>query len=354
MTTEFELGANLKFFNGLIDIDASYYNRKTDDQIFSLPIDPSTGFSSMVTNFGSVRNRGFELMVNTTPVLTKNFRWDLGFNFSKNSNKVLSMPESLEGGKVMIYRFTAGDDAVYMYAEQGRPLGVYYTYMPQYVDDPESPWYGAPIVDNNGQPVLSDEIQDTGYNMNHKWTGGVTTSLSAYGFTLSAALDIRYGGKMFSRTKNWMQFTGNGIVTSYNDRRPFIIPGSVVRNDDGTYSENTTPLYIADSSYQSYWNYYGAGQGGQFYLMDRTYAKLRNISLTWDVPRKWLRKVYLDEVAVTAYCNNVCTWTARDNRYVDPETSTSASTSSDLSVGFGEEGGNPSCRSFGVNLKIKF
>lgn len=73
MTTEFEVGANLKFFNNRIDLDVAYYNRDTKDQIFSLPSDPATGFSSRVINFGTVRNRGVEIMLNLTPVATKDW-----------------------------------------------------------------------------------------------------------------------------------------------------------------------------------------------------------------------------------------------------------------------------------------
>ena len=100
MTSEFEVGANLKFFNGRIDLDASYYNRVTDDQIFTLPVDPSTGYSYQVVNFGKVRNRGVELVLNTIPVQTPNFTWELGFNFSKNYNKVISFRRVL-----MVERF---------------------------------------------------------------------------------------------------------------------------------------------------------------------------------------------------------------------------------------------------------
>ncbi|MCM1518727.1 MAG: SusC/RagA family TonB-linked outer membrane protein [Pseudoflavonifractor sp.] len=354
MTSEFEAGLDLKFFNGRIGIDASYYNRVTSDQIFTLPVDPSTGFASQVTNFGKVRNRGFELVLNTIPLQLPNFTWELGFNFAINKNKVLSMPESLEGGKVTLYEFQAGSDAVYMYAEEGREMGTFYTYLPQYVTDKDSPYYGAPIVDSHGQPVLGTQLEDTGYTMNHKWTGGVTTSLSAFGVTLSAVLDIRAGGHMFSRTKNLMQFTGNGIVTRYNDRRPFIIPGSVVDNGDGTYSPNTTPLYLSDGSYQSYFNDYGYGGGGLAYLMDRSYTKLRNISLTWDLPRRWVNKACLSAVSITAYVNNAFIWTAKDNRYVDPETTTTSSATYPLANYFGETYSNPSCRSYGMNLKVTF
>ena len=347
MTSEFEVGTNLQFFNGRIGIDAAYYNRTTTDQIFTLPAEPATGYSSMVTNFGSVNNHGIELLLNTTPIETKNFRWDLDINFALNRNKVLSMPESLEGGKVTINSFStsASKDAVYMYAEEGRPMGVFYTYVPTYAPT------GEIIVDEAGMPVLSDDLVDTGLDINNKWTGGINTSLTFKDITLSATLDVRYGGTMFSRTKNIMEFCGNGIVTTYNHRNPFIIPNSVVDNGDGTYSENTTPIYLADSSYQTYFDDYGAGEGRLYYLLDRSFAKLRNVSLTWNVPGKWVKAMHLSGLSASAFCNNVFTWTPAENVYVDPEATNEGT---DLSAMFGETYVNPSCRIWGFNLNIKF
>ena len=351
MTSEFEAGLNLQFFDGRIGIDAAYYNRTTTDQIFTLPVDPATGYSYMVTNFGSVRNRGFELLLSTTPVHTRNFRWDLDVNFAINRNKVLSMPESLDGGKVTINGFSAGDDAVYMYAEEGKPLGTLYTYLPKYVTDETSPYYGSQIVDAHGQPVLGDAVESTGLDVNHKWTGGITTSFTLYGVTLSATLDARVGGTMFTRTKNLMQFTGNSVVTAYNERRPFVIPNSVVDLGDGTYEPNTTPIQQTDGSYQDYFNLYGWGNGGAAYLMDRSFAKLRNVSLSWDVPTKWIKKVGLAGLNVSAFVNNAFIWTTKDNYYIDPETTTEGT---DLGGAFGELYTNPSCRIWGFNVNIKF
>lgn len=351
MTSEFEVGLNLQFFDGRIGLDAAYYNRTTSDQIFTLPVDPATGYSSMVTNFGQVRNRGVELLLSTTPVHTRNFRWDLDVNFALNQNKVLSMPESLEGGKVTINGFAAGDDAVYMYAEVGKPLGTLYTYLPKKVTDENSPYFGAPIVDVNGQPVIGDEVEFTGLDVNHKWTGGVTTSFSFYGVTLSATLDARVGGTMFSRTKNLMQFTGNSVITGYNERRPFIIPNSVVDTGDGTYVPNTVPIQQTDGSYQEYFDLYGWGNGGTSYLLDRSFAKLRNVSITWDLPKKWLNKAHIAGLSLSAFVNNAFVWTASDNYYIDPETTTEGP---DLDGAFGELYTNPSNRIYGFNLNIKF
>ncbi len=348
MTTEYEVGLNLAFLGNRINVDFAYYNRETKDQIFTLPVDPATGYSSMVTNFGNVRNRGIELLINTTPIRTKDFRWDLGFNFAKNANKVLSMPSSLEGGKTVINSFSAGNDAVYMYAEEGNPLGEYYTYMPQYTAD------GKLIVDGNGQPLLTADLKDTGKNINPDWTGGFTTSFSWKGLSLSAALDIRKGGYMFSRTKNLMQFTGNGEVTMYNDRRPFVIPNSVVNvgtADAPQYVENTQPIYLNNQSYQDYYNKYGWGQGGEAYLLEKSFVKLRNITLSYSLPKWIVSKLYLSDINLSVFCNNVFTWTHKNNTFIDPEGSTDGN---DLEGQFGELYVNPSCRTFGFNVGVKF
>lgn len=349
MTKEIEFGLNLQFYKNRIGVDASFYNRTTTDQIFELPVDPACGYSAEVTNVGKVQNKGFELLINTTPVRTEKLRWDVDFNFSVNRNKVIEMPESLDDGRISIFRYSAGNDAVYMYAEKGKELGTFYTYLPTYTED------GKVIVDESGNIVLTDEVKSTGKSINNKWTGGVTTSLTAYGITLSAALDIRYGGYMFSRTKNLMQFTGNGIETVYNDRNPFVIPNSVVEVAEGVYEENTTPMYLANSSYQDYYNNYGWGKGGEAYLVDRSFAKLRNVSLGYSLPSEWVAPIKLSDVTVSLFCNNVFTWTAKSNHYIDPECTTVEQESfGDLATQFGELYANPSCRIFGLNLSAKF
>ena len=217
--------------------------------------------------------------------------------------------------------------------------------MPQYTED------GKIIVGESGLPLLTDEVKDTGKNVNPDWTGGINTSISAYGFTLSAALDIRKGGYMFSRTKNLMQFTGNGEITTYNSRNPFVIPNSVVSDGNGGYIANTTPIYITDGSYQDYFNDYGACQGGEFYLVDRSYVKLRNVTLAYTLPKSLVSKLYLSDVTLSVFANNLFTWTHKSNRYIDPDTS---SYGNDLEGLFGELYSNPACRNFGFNVGIKF
>ncbi len=357
MTTEFETGLNLQFFNGRIGIDAAYYNRLTSDQIFPISIEPATGYSSMVSNAGNVRNQGVELVLDLVPVQTRDFRWDVSLNFAKNVSLVEDLPAEL-GEKFEIDRFgtSAAKDVVSLYAEKGKPFGTYWTYLPTYVE--EGPYKGRIIVDANGYPILSDDLMPTGFDVNHDWTGGLTTSLSWKGLTLSAALDVRKGGMMFSRSKNIMEFTGNGFITTYNDRQPFVIPNSATpvyaEDADGNeyvagYTENTVPIYTSDSSYQNYFDDYGAGQGRLFYLLDRSFIKLRNVSISYSLPKKWIGP--FQGIALSAFVNNAYTWTARDNYYVDPE-STNEGTDTDGLLG--ETYVNPSCRIWGFNLNIKF
>jgi hypothetical protein len=186
-------------------------------------------------------------------------------------------------------------------------------------------------------------------SINYDYMMGIGNALKYRDFSLSFDFDIRQGGLMFSRTHDITYFTGNAMQTTYNDRNPFVIPNSVVSNGDGTFSENTTMIYLADSSYQDYFDKYGMDEGRLFYFIDRSFVKLRNISLTYNLPKKWLGP--FTGVSVSAFVNNAFTWTAKDNYYVDPE---STNEGTDVGGLFGETYVNPSCRIYGFNLNIKF
>ena len=154
---------------------------------------------------------------------------------------------------------------------------------------------------------------------------------------------------MFSRSKNIMEFTGNGFITTYNERRPFVIPNSVQMIEDNTFVENTTPIYLSDSSYQNYFDEFGGTEGRLFYFIDRDFVKIRNISLTYSLPKKWIGP--FTGVSLSAFVNNAFTWTAKNNYYVDPETTNEGT---DVGGLFGETYVNPTCRIYGFNLNIKF
>ena len=342
MTTEFEVGLQMAFFQNRLSLDATYYNRNTDKQIFSLNMDPATGYSAQNMNLGKVRNRGIELLVNVTPVKINDFQWDLTWSFTKNWSKVISLPEEL-GGSSLIYGFTGGTG---LYAIEGEPLGVFKAYVPMMTED------GKVICDKNGLPIQNPEQQIVG-SINYKYQMGFGTTLRYKGVSLAVNFDVRKGGKMFSRTKDIMYFTGNAIQTAFNNRNPFIVPNSVIAagtDADGNTIYEDNNIFLTATNMFTYWDNGGRDLDAA-YLIDKSYVKLRSVVLSWDMPAKWFRNIFLSGVTVSAFGNNLFMWTPKNNTYVDPEMTTFGN---DLEGNFGEYSANPSSRKFGFNVKIKF
>ena len=337
MTTEAEIGLNMAFLQNRFSFDVSYYDRTSDKQIFSLAMDPASGYTAMNTNLGKVSNKGIEALVTVVPIRTKDFEWSLNWNYTKNKNKVVSLPEEL-GGEVNIYGFSGGTG---LYAIEGEEMGVFKAYRAK--RDPQ----GHVIVNAQGIPVVSDELEKIG-TMNYKYQMGLGTTLRYKGVSLGIDFDIRKGGLLFSRTADISYFTGNAMQTAYNDRNPFVVPNSVIDNGDGTYSENNIPL--TPTQIYNFWNNGGWDRDADF-LLDKSYVKLRSVVLSWDLPKKWLAGTFLTGVKVSAFGNNLFLWTPSSNTFVDPELS---SFGNDLSGNFGEYSANPSSRKFGFNVNIKF
>ena len=118
---EYEVGLNVALWNGRVSLDAAYYNRNSDKQIFSLNMDPASGYTAQNINLGKIENKGVELLLSVRPIETKDFSWDLSWNFTKNNSKVISLPEEL-GGIATIYGLTGSTT---MYAIVGKPVGTF-------------------------------------------------------------------------------------------------------------------------------------------------------------------------------------------------------------------------------------
>lgn len=253
----------------------------------------------------------------------------------------MSLPKDL-GSEISINGFSGGTS---LYAVKGKPLGVFKAQKLE--RDPQ----GRVVVSaQNGLPVKDSKFSYCG-DMNHKYTLGWGTTLRWKDISFTANMEARVGGKMFSRTKGVVYFTGIAKQTAYNDRKPFIVPNSVnkITAADGTvsYVENTTPLsynYI-----QSYWADQYEEDASD--LISRGFVKLRDVAVTWNLPKKWLDKTFLTGASVSLFGRNLLMWTPDSNTFVDPENS---SFSGDLASMFGEYGANPSTRTYGFNIKISF
>jgi len=340
MTTETEFGVQLAFLNNRISLDATYYNRNSDKQITQLSVDPASGYTAQNVNLGKIRNRGVELLVSVVPVRTKDFEWSLTWNYTKNNNKVIELPEEMNG-RASIYGFSGGTG---LYAIEGEEMGVFEAYVAKTDDQ------GRIIVDKNGLPQNTDEMVKIG-TINYDYMMGIGSSLRYKDFTLSFDFDVRQGGLMFSRTHDITYFTGNAIQTAYNDRNPFIVPNSVKNvgtADEPVYVENDIPLY--GTTLYNYWDN-GATEMGSGSLISKSYVKLRQVVLGWDLPKNWLAKTFLTGVHLSVFGSNLLMWTPSSNTFVDPE---SSSFGNDLEGSFGEYSSNPSSRKYGFNVKVKF
>lgn len=335
LTDEFEIGAEVQLFDKRLGIDVSYYDKFTKGLIDIKPLDPSTGFTAQETNIGDVRNRGVELSVSLVPVRTRDFRWDLTWNYTRNRNKV----EKLDAEEI----YLGGYSGMGIYAVEGKALGQFKSQMAQKVviDGKEHT-----VVDGSGMPQPTANAEYLGKDINEKYRMGLVNTFTWKGLSLSATLDLRYGGAIFCYTKDYMHWVGSGPETAYNDRRPFLIPNSVTDNGDGTYSENTVP--VSPTELHTFYS-----RGGFNYddhaVIDRSYLKLRNVSLAYSLPKTLCDKLRISALRLSLSASNILLWTPRENQYIDPEVTTFGN---DISAKFGEFGLTPPYQTyiFGVNL----
>jgi TonB-linked SusC/RagA family outer membrane protein len=336
--TELEIGTELSFFNNLVTIDATYFDAKVKDQILALPLAPSTGYTSQRTNVGTLRTKGFEGLININWI-----RNDDGFNWSSSVNYTTA-ETILEELDPRIQNVELGGLTTMQYlAEEGKPVGLIKGYVP------ERDTNGNIVVDVNGVPVASPNQEVYG-DTQYDYTMGISNTLSWKGISLDFTFDIRQGGLMYSRTADITRFTGNSITTVYNDRNPFIVPNSVVKNVAGdgsvTYAPNTTPIDVEHMD-----DYYRADANARNTVIDKSFVKLREVVLSYRFPSKLLEKTQIQSLTFSVIGRNLLLWTPRSNQYLDPEASTFGN---DLAGQFGEFSANPSTRSLGFSLKATF
>jgi len=342
ISTDIEYGLDLKFFKDRLSLSATLYNKSVKDLIWTATLPVTSGFSAQTQNLGEISNKGIELSLSVIPVKTKDFEWEVFANFSKNKNLLVSLKSGLDQISL------GGTSSIGFVGRPGQELGLFEGTVPAL-----SPT-GQTIVNAQGLPVFSDTKEIIGSSQNKFRIGG-GTALTYKGFKLRASIDYRNGGQMYSRTAEILYFTGNAQQTTYNDRQPFIIPNSVQAvTVDGkvNYVENTTPIAGFDNNLNLYYNQsYNAGVGGKYALIDKTFFKLREVSLSYSLPKSLLSKTFINSLDLALVGNNLLLWTPDSNTFVDPEMTTFGT---DMAADFGDYGATPSTRSIGFNVKLGF
>jgi len=306
--------------------------------IWQVPIAASTGYTNQTMNLGKLTNNGVELMANFIPVETRDLKWEVTVNYSKNNNKLVSLTEGLDQINM------GGTSAMTMVSRPGYPIGLFYATVPAKDDK------GHPVVNAQGLPVFEAEKQIVGTAQNKYRIGGGTT-LTYKGFSLGATVDYRNGGLVYSRDAEILYFTGNTPFTTYNDRQPFIIPNSVQKVGD-TYVENTTPIAGFANNLNLYYNQtYNAGIGGAYSLISKTFFKLRELRIGYSLPNSILRNTFIKGANVALVGSNLFIWTPNSNLFGDPEATTFGN---EIAASYGNYGATPSTRNLGFNVKLSF
>ncbi|WP_455961569.1 SusC/RagA family TonB-linked outer membrane protein [Bacteroides bouchesdurhonensis] len=330
MTRSTEIGMEWKFLQHRLGVNFTYYRTNTHNQFFKLPALAGDKYAYRYVNAGDIQNRGWEMTVDATPILTSDFTWKTSLNFSSNKNKILELHEQL---KEFAYGPTSFSSSYAMKLVKGGSIGDIYG--KAFVRDnegnilyeTEGEYKGLPQVKGDGNTVKVG-------NANPVFMMGWNHTFSYRGFSLYFLLDWRYGGEILSQTQAEMDLYGVSEVTAQaRDRGYIMLEGNRIDNVKGFYK-----------------NVVGGRAGvTEYYMYDATNLRLREVSLSYDFPKKWMQRTnVLKSLQLSFVARNLCFLYKKAP--FDPDLV--------LSTGNDNQGievfGMPTTRSLGFTVKCEF
>ena len=380
MTTDIEFGADLRFFEGRLTIDASYYTRTSDRQIIAINVPNSTGFQRKIINSGSLETNGGEIVLGITPVRTRNFDWTITANYSSWRTYVASLPEGVPNQYLDgftgtgIYNIAPEDDETrYQFgqilggawqranSEDGKSFDASRPYNPDgaiIIDDSGSPDPASgEYNDNYGYPLVDPVARVIG-NPNPDYLLGITSSMRYKNWGLNFLFDIKQGGDMWNGTKGAMTFFGVsantadrdailwddnvGFVHDYENSADHTYEG--IKASDGSSNDIKVPL---DENWYT-GNGGGFGAVAEHFVEDASYYRLRYLTLTYDAT-DLIKSDFFGEVILGFTGRNLLLWTPYDG--IDPESSLVGSSSNGQGLDYFQM---PGVRSYAFSLRVKF
>lgn len=335
ITTAIEAGIEARLFRNLINVELTYYDKSTANQILRANVPQSSGYSSKIINAGKIRNSGWEVELSASPIKTKNFRWDINVNYARNRSEVIDL------GGLTNYQINTGAllRNVILEARPGSPYGNFYgTYYRRAPD-------GQLIIDAKGYPTMSSDRKVLG-NIMPIWTGGLQNTFTYKGVSLSTLVDVRTGGQLFAHSVNIGRYTGVLAETLPGREGGIVAPGvTETKNTDGTfsYAPNTTVVALPEDYYHNFYN----RNNNEAYMFDASYVKLREARLSFNLPNNWFGRTPFKGVVLSVVGRNLLLLYSQVP-HIDPETSFYG----DGNVQGFENGNLPSARSIGFNLNF--
>lgn len=342
---EFEIGTDLEFFNRRIMVDFTYYNKDAYNLILPVTVPVTTGYQTLFTNGAAMTNKGVEIGLTLVPVQTDSFKWTWTTNFTKNKNRVTELYPGLERTQLDVNNIA--------YAIPGQPFGVFYG--TKFARDEE----GNYLINQTGGGIRQAPELGVIGDPNPDFKVNFINSFTWKGLTLRAQIDWREGGDVSSSTIE--SLLGRGVTKDTEDREhTFIIPGfygdsngQAILDSNGNKIPNTTQISMNELYFSpSGSNTFGINSVDEAKIYDGTVYRLRELSLTYDLPTKLLEKTPFGRVSFGFIANNLWYFAPNVPKYTnfDPETT---------SFGSGnlqgiEVSAAPTAKRYGFRLNVSF
>ncbi|MBE5320981.1 SusC/RagA family TonB-linked outer membrane protein [Pedobacter sp. MR2016-19] len=323
---EIEAGLDLKFFNSRLDIDFTYFNRVTHNEIINAKQSVTTGFTSAYVNLGETRNAGIELALGYTPILTTTSKWQINLNLTKVKNTLLSIDGNSNYTLTGTYRPLNANTALVV----GKPITQVMAY--DYLRDSR----GNIIIGSDGIPKRGNFIP-MGGTMPTLY-GGITNSFNYKQFSFSFLIDYRFGNKILSATEYYSYVLGLNKATLVG-RETGIVADGVLEN--GQKNTINVPAYA----------YYPelATNISALAVLNGSFVKLRQATLGYTFSNNFLKRTPFSSIGIDLVARNLFTL-LKYSKNIDPESQFSPT------LGYaGIEGASlPATRTFGINFNFKF
>jgi hypothetical protein len=349
LITTIETGIDLKFFRNRLGFNALYFWEKADKIPVDVTVSGVSGFTATAVNAAVVQRSGIELVLNGRAISSKNWNWDLSTNFSYLINNPV---KQIVEGQTQIPVSSA--DANNTAFNSAGAFGTRFARAFQVVGQDWGQLIGGgikrnkegiPIVDPNTGLYVNDALKDWG-SIVPKIQGGFLSNLSYRQFDIGISFDYQIGGKFFSLSEMWGHYSGLMEATAaLNDKGVNVRTapsdgGGVHVVGVSSVDEKTTVDKYVDA--QTYFHGFYDKQIAEPYIHDKSYVKIREISLGYRIPvknSKWIQGAHVSIIAR----NPLMIWSASKN--FDP---------SEIVSNFGEDGQFPGTRGLGANLKLNF
>lgn len=339
-TDEWSIGADIALWNNRLMFEANYYTRKLTQGLFSVPVAPGSGVTSVFLNAGEIETKGTELSMTLIPIKTRNFSWTLNANYTKFKSMVTKLAPGVK--VITLGGFTTPNVRLVEGDEYGQIYGSVYQ------RDAQGRLVLQTTGANAGLPLASTDVFKIG-NPNAKYTIGLTNTFSYKNFTLDILVDIRQGGDIYSRDIKDLRSNGTTVETAALPR--FDKDGVTLLKNyqfEGVSAATGAAVNIPVTAEQYFGNLgrYVAAEG---FIINTSWVRVREMNLSFRFPKKFIDKTPFGNIEFGVFGRNLFLW-APDYPHFDPEQN-AFGTSNAQGLEFNA---NASTRTMGANLKITF